>query len=222
MLTTDNNFAWVNAGNKAYWNACSEILGMQYLNWAVNIEKFNLTQEWNIFPWGMYMDYLRQGDTLSENCNGGPTCTGLNAAADLRFTANILTYPAPGYNDQEFTYTYNRNQIGTVRGLPYNTNAALAYWLETGMEPTNEIQKRVDLLIQTISEAMNYSPLDGATHYACCYNAPNWNVGVWAMTLIHAYDVAQYMNTTPDARIPIELMKLLDWFYSTQFNLTGY
>ena len=221
-VTNDSGtLMWVNAGNKAYWNACSEVLGMQYLNWAANIEKFDTTQEWNIFPWGMYMDFLRQGDTLNENCDGGPTCSGLNAAANLRFTANILSYPAPGYNDQNFASTYYRNQVGTVRGLPYNTNVALVHWLETGVEPTNEIEKRVDLLIQTISEAIKYSPLEGDTHYVCCYNAPNWNVGLWTMTLIHAYDVAHYMNATPDPRIPIELMKLLDWFYSTQFNLMG-
>ena len=41
------------------------------------------------------------------------------------------------------------------------------------------------------------------------------------MTLIHAYDVQLYMNVQPDARIPIELMKLMDWFYSTQVNLLG-
>ena len=65
-MTNDNGtLVWVNAGNKAYWNACSEVLGMQYLNWAANIEKFDTTEEWNIFPWGMYMDFLRQGDTLS-------------------------------------------------------------------------------------------------------------------------------------------------------------
>ncbi len=222
-MTNDNGtLVWVNAGNKAYWNACSEVLGMQYLNWAVNIAKFNNTEEWNIFPWGMYMDFLRQGDTLNENCEGGPTCPGLNAAANLRFTANILTYPAPGYNDQQFTTSYTESsQTGTVRNLPYNTNVALVDWLETGMEPTNELQKRVDLLIQTISEAINYNPLDDGSNYVCCYSAPNWNVGVWAMTLIHVYDVEHYMNSAPDARIPIELMKLLDWFYSTQFNQLG-
>ena len=98
VQTIDNGtLVWVNAGNKAYWNACSEVLGMQYLNWELNIPKFAKSQEWNVFPWGTYMDFLRQGDTLNENCDGGPTCAGLNANANLRLTANVLTYPAPGY-----------------------------------------------------------------------------------------------------------------------------
>ena len=221
-LTPDHNgLMWANAGNKAYWNACSEIIGTQYLNWADNIAKFTTTKEWNIFPWGMYMDFQRQDDTLSENCIDGQACTGLNASSNLRFGANILTYPASGYYDQNFPTTYYEAQTGTVRGLPFNTNVALVDWLETGVEPTNELTKRVDMLIQTISEAIKYNPLEGSSHYACCYNTPNWNIGLWAMTLIHTYDVEQYMNTTPDARIPIELLKLLDWFYSNQFNLMG-
>jgi hypothetical protein len=219
--TQDWGVTWYNAGNTNYWNQCSEIAGVQYLNWALNVPKWTGTQEWNIFPWGMYMDFLRQGDVLNENCDGGPTCSGLNAASNLRFGANILTYPAPGYVDENFTFTYYNYQIGTIRALPYNTNVLLADWLETGVQPANELKPRVDMLIQTIAEAINYSPADGPTHYACCYNASNFNVGLWAMTLIDVYDVQTYLNVTPDARIPVELMKLMDWFYSTQVNLLG-
>jgi len=212
---------WINAGNKEYWTECSEIVGMQYLNWAVNAPKWNGTNEWNIFPWGMYMDYLRQGDTLNENCDGGQTCSGLNAAADWRFGANILTHPAPGFVDENFVFTYYPNQTGTVRALPYNINVLLVNWLETGVQPSNELKARLDLLIQTIAEAVAYKPLGDSKYYVCCYSAPNYNVGLWAMTLINTYNVQTYLGVQPDARIPIELMKLLDWFYSTQVNLLG-
>ena len=221
QTTTDYRTTWTNAGNTAYWTKCSETVGMQYLNWAVNAPKWSGTAEWNIFPWGMYMDYLRQGDVLKENCDGGSTCSGLNAQADWRFGANVLTYPDPGFVDENFVYTYYQNQRATVRALPYNINVLLVNWLETGVQPTHELKARLDLLIQTIAEATAYNPLDGANDYRCCYSAPNYNVGLWAMALIHAYDVQVYMNVQPDARIPIELMKLLDWFYSTQVNLLG-
>ena len=49
---------WTNGGNRTYWNACSQRVGMQYLNWAYSIARWNGTREWNIFPWGMYMDYF--------------------------------------------------------------------------------------------------------------------------------------------------------------------
>ena len=221
QTTTDGHTTWTNAGNTDYWTKCSETVGMQYLNWAVSVPKWIGTGEWNIFPWGMYMDFLRQGDVLNENCDGGPTCSGLNAQADWRFGANVLTYPAPGFVDENFVFTYYQNQRGTVRALPYNMNVLLVNWLETGVKPTNELKARLDLLIQTIAEATAYNPLDGTNNYKCCYSAPNYNVGLWAMTLIHTYDVQVYMNAQPDARIPIELMKLLDWFYSTQVNLLG-
>ncbi len=223
QTTQDNGtLVWTNAGNKAYWNACSEIVGTQYLNWAVNVPNWSATAEWNIFPWGMYMDFLRQGDVLSENCIENETCQGLNETANTRSGANILTYPGPQYNNQDFTYTYTANQTeSATRRLPYNTNIALVNWLETGVEPTNELQKRVDILIQTVSEAVNYNPLDDGTGYKCCYNAANWSVGLWASTLINTYDVEQYMNATPDPRIPVELRTLLDWFYSTQVNQMG-
>ncbi|MFZ0705789.1 MAG: fibronectin type III domain-containing protein [Candidatus Korobacteraceae bacterium] len=219
--TPDWGLTWINAANKEYYTECSETIGMQYLNWAVNVAKWSDTQEWNIFPWGMYMDYLRQGDVLNENCDGGPTCSGLNAMANTRLGANILTYPAPGFNDENFTYTYYQNQTGLIRGLPYNTNLLLVNWLETGVQPTNELNKRVDLLIQTIAEAINYNPSGPGSAYICCFSTADWTIGPWAMSLISTYDVETYMNATPDARIPIELMKLLDWFYSTQFNLMG-
>jgi hypothetical protein len=220
-LTMDWGMTWINAGNKQYWTDCSEVIGMQYLNWAVNVAKWAGTGEWNIFPWGMYMDFLRQGDVLNENCDGGPTCSGLNATSNLRFGANILTYPAPGFKDENFTYTYYQNQIGTIRPVPYNTNTLLVDWLETGVQPTNELNKRIDLLIQTISEATGYNPSGPGSAYICCYSASDFNVGLWAMTLVETYNVQTYMNSTPDARIPIELMKLLDWFYSSQYNLLG-
>ncbi len=219
--TKDWGTSWINAGNKNYWTQCSEIMGMQYLNWAVNVAKWAGTAEWNLFPWGMYMDYLRQGDVLNENCDGGPTCSGLNAASDWRFGANVLTYPAPGFVDENFVFTYYENQSGTVRALPYNINTLLVNWLETGVQPTNELRSRLDVLLQTIGEATAYNPLDGSNHYRCCYSAPNYNVGLWAMTLINTYNVQTYLGAQPDARIPIELMKLLDWFYSTQVNLLG-
>ncbi len=216
--TLDWGTSWTNAGNTNYWTQCSELVGMQYLNWAVNVAKWQGTAEWNIFPWGMYMDYVRQGDVLNENCNGGQTCSGLNAKSNLRFAANILT---TGFMDENFVYTYYVNQTGTVRALPYNINVLLANWLETGVQPTNELKARLDLLIQTIAEATNYNPLEGANHYKCCYSAPNYNVGLWAMTLINTYAVQNYMNVQSDARIPVELMKLMDWFYVTQVNLLG-
>jgi hypothetical protein len=219
--TLDWGTSWTNAGNKAYWTQCSEIIGMQYLNWAVSVAKWAGSDEWNIFPWGMYMDYLRQGDVLNENCNGGPTCSGLNALSDWRFGANILTYPTPGFVDENFVFTYYPEQSGTVRALPYNVNVLLVNWLETGVQPTNELKARVDLLLQTIGEVAAYNPLDGPNHYKCCYSAPNYNVGLWAMTLINTYNVQAYLGAQPDARIPIELMKLMDWFYSTQVNLLG-
>ncbi len=219
--TLDWGTSWINAGNTDYWKQCSEIVGMQYLNWAVNVPRWQGTDEWNIFPWGMYMDYLRQGDVLNENCDGGQTCSGLNAQSDWRFGAKILTNGSPGFVDENFVFTYFVNQTGTVRALPYNINVLLVNWLETGVQPTNELKPRLDLLLQTIAEATAYSPVDGPNHYKCCYSSPNFDVGLWAMSLIHTYDVQTYMNVQPDARIPIELMKLLDWFYSTQVNLLG-
>ncbi len=219
--TLDWGTTWTNAGNAAYWTACSEIFGMQYLNWAMNVAKSEGTEEYDVFPWGMYMDFLRQGDVLNENCDGGPTCSGMNATSDWRFGANVVTYPSPGFVDENFVFTYYQNQIGTVRSLPYNINVLLVNWLETGVQPTNELKARLDLLIQSIAEATGYNPLDGANNYRCCYSAPNFDVGLWAMTLINTYNVQTYLNVQPDARIPVELMKLLDWFYSTQVNLLG-
>src|SRR5581483_9545464 len=58
--TPDHGMTWINAGNAQYWTNCSAIIGMQYVNWAMNVARWHGTNEWNIFPWGMYLDFLRQ------------------------------------------------------------------------------------------------------------------------------------------------------------------
>jgi hypothetical protein len=216
---------WTNAGNANYWRDCSSRVGMQYLDWAYNVANFSTTSEWNVFPWGMYMDYLRQNDTLSENCNGSGSCMGLNQAANERLGANILTTGFPSF--QAFAQSYASPSNDTVRNLPYSLNVALVDWLENGTlnDPgLNEVKARVDLLLQTIDDIVTYNPLDGSAKstYACCYSAPNFDIGLLATSLIDYFAVNYLQNSgAVDGRVPVELLRLADWYNSYQFNLTG-
>jgi hypothetical protein len=225
--TFDGSVGWTNAGNTTYWRDCSYNVGMQYLDWAYNIANFNTTSEWNVFLWGMYMDYLRQNDTLTENCNGSGSCTGLNQAANQRMGANILIDNPTLHKYQDFAWSYYAPQNNTIRVLPYSLNIALVDWLENGTlnDPgLNEVHARVDLLLQTIDDVVTYNPLDGYAKsvYACCYSAPNFDIGLLSTSLIDYFTVNYLKNSgAVDSRIPVELLRLADWYNSYQFNLTG-
>jgi hypothetical protein len=223
LITLDGTVTWTNAGNTSYWRDCSYKVGMQYLDWAYNIATYNTTSEWNEFPWGMYMDYLRQNDTLTENCNGSGSCVGLNHDGNQRMGANILVTGFPHF--QAFTGSYTPPSNATVRNLPYSLNIALVDWLENGTTPgnQNEIKARVDLLLQTIDDMVTYNPLDGhaKSAYACCYSAPNFDIGLLATALIDYFVINKSETGNVDTRIPVELLRLADWYNSNQFNLTG-
>jgi hypothetical protein len=69
-----------------------------------------------------------------------------------------------------------------------------------------------------------YNPLDGHAKsvYACCYSAPNFDVGLLATALIDYFNVNYLRNSSAvDTRIPVELLRFADWYNSNQFNLTG-
>lgn len=223
--TISGSATFTNAGNKDYWNANAQRVLMQTLNWELNMPRQSSWSEWNLFPWGTEMDYYREGGALSENCNGGGTCTGLQAKG-LAYLASPLISTS-GVTTQGIVWTYKYTPPGTVRAMPYSLGLLDANWLATGSPVTNgsvdEGVARKDLLLQVIDEVVNYHPVEGTGTqvYPCCLSTPSFDLGLVVEELIHRYTVESYESVTPDARIPIALLSLGDWFYSNEWNLGG-
>lgn len=214
---TGSTVQWTNGGNKTYWNACADNIGLQYLDWAEVVARYGVDAEWNRFMWGPFMNfYSRQGDVLNENCNGPSTCTGLSAQAAERGTANILV---SGLNPQVFTQSYYINPIGTLRNLPYSINTLLVNWLQSGVKPTLDLNARVDMMLQVDDGIINYDPF---APNACCWQAPNFDIGLQVEDYESIYDVEHYLTPgQEDTRIPAAVKGILTWFNAKQYNLTG-
>jgi hypothetical protein len=230
-ITSDGGaLKWTNGGNQTYWNNASGAVGLPYMDWAniVGYKGFNgnnsTAVEWNIFPWGPIMDFYRQGDSYSGNCTSGSACTGL-ALGTLNYLGrvNVSNYVnLTGTGPVAYLFVSN----GTIRSLPYILESMVGL-----CEITNnagsclsgvEIQRRVNLGLNSIDTLVNYSPRDGVVSpYACCITAPQFDTSLISTALIYYYDLQKYFGLTPDTRIPVALMKLYDWQVANFYNLTG-
>jgi hypothetical protein len=220
----DGTVVWTNGGNKAYWNKASELVGMPYMDWAQLAGKYGSAQEWNMgFCWGCVMDFYRQNDVYSGVCNGIGNCSGLAAGA-VNYLGGVNR---PGYvNLVASQQAYWTVSPATVRILPYALQD-MAHVCEITSNSGSclssvEIAKRVDLAINTIDAVVTYSPFDAVNStYACCVSAPVFDMALLGNALIYYFDLQHYFSVTPDARIPLELMRLYDWQIANFYNLTG-
>jgi hypothetical protein len=220
---------WVGGGSKDYWNQASEVIGMPYLDWTNIVGYKGLTggggidNESNIFPFGPVMDFYRQNDTYTGNCNSGGGCAGLAAGAINYFAGvNRANY----VNTNIVPFVYWGVAVGTIRTLPYNFEAMLAQCEITnnagGCMNNPEMTRRRNLLLNTIDASVTYSPRDGVVStYACCIDAPVFDYGLVSAALVYDYDLQSYLGLTPDNRIPVQLMRLNDWLVAKFYNLTG-
>lgn len=218
-ITQDGTVLWTNAGNTAYWRDNTQRIGQQILNWELLMGFYSITSEWNMFPYGTLMDCQREYGT---NC---PTSIDAAALAHLAWPV-VNVAGASGSFLNQIINGYKVTPQGTVRTLPYNQEILLANWLASGIKPVNgsvdEINARTDLMLQTNDEWRHASPLDGVTsEYALYMEAPNFDIGLNVEAEIGVFTAQVAMGVTPDARIPIDVMAMLDWAWSNQYNLLG-
>jgi hypothetical protein len=229
-VTSDGStLRWTNGGNQTYWNQASEAVGMPYMDWANIVGYKGVTgygsydSEWNTFSFGLVMDFYRQNDTYSGNCNSGGGCVRLASGAINYFAglnrpnyANLLNSPG----------SYWSVSRATVRTLPYTIESLVALCEITnnadGCMTSPEMTRRIELSLNTIDALVTYSPRDGVVSpYACCITAPQFDTALLGAALVYYYDLQSYLDLIPDARIPVELMRLYDWQVANFYNLTG-
>jgi hypothetical protein len=225
--TPDNQVTWTNAGNADYWNAAAQRVLIQHLDTTMNLTEYSTLSEWNIFPLGIGMDYFREGGKLAEYCNKFIPCQGLQANTLAYMVSPLIS--SVGIPGGSIIWTYKYTPADTIRSLPYYSEALLDNWLVSGTPvvdgSVDELQARVDLLLQTIDEVVNYNPVN-MQPVPCCISAPSFDLGLLAEALIDAWTTETYWQSngqlvTPDARIPVQLMQLADWYWSNRFNQLG-
>ena len=196
-----------------YWYLNAQRIYDQRLAWGLNAPRSSngIWQEWNLFPHAFAQWWWRFGDA--------------NAKKALAYTLTPLVSNS-GMVTQPLVWAYKYVPLDTIRTMPYSLGALTDQWLVTGTPVTNsgvnEGQARVDLLLQSIDEVINCNPVEGAGNpFPICPGTPTFDLGLVTEELTHWYSAQAYEGVTPDARIPVVIGQLMDWYYSTEFNQTG-
>lgn len=217
--TSDCGVVWTNVGNSTWWNRVAERIHDQVRDWQLFHDHWTSDSEWNRFTDGDDMHCHRN----YSSC----TSSSLDTRA-VEFFLFPFFSPSGGWaiTNQRIEWNYFAPETDTLRDREYEIPALYNFWVMGGNAPIdngiNELTARIDATLSQAGQITQYSPWDGHPYTpACCMGFASFDVGLVSEALIHYWIVQNYESQTPDARIPIEVGKLLDWTYSNEFNLAG-
>jgi hypothetical protein len=152
--------------------------------------KGGFVQEPNQFPYGMTMNYLRPADSTMQQA------------------VNFLV-ANPGFSRYATTPVY----VSSARSGAYMLDDRLA--AEIAGAPRNPFVPRdVDVLLGFLDQTYNLN-LSNPNQQGYC--AHPFSIGLVMEALINYYELDVAEGNTPDARIPLEIKKVLDWWNATQY-----
>ncbi len=174
----------------AEWPRCAQLVLGPYQNTTIGTEGA-FVMEPNQFPFGMEMNYLRTGDSTMQ---AAVNLLANNPIYDLYFSAAV--YPT---SVRVSAYMMDDRLASELVGSPRNSAFAL---------------RAVDVLLGYLDQSYNLS-----------FNNPNQQgylthpflIGTAMEALITYYELDLAEGNTPDARIPLEIKKVLDWWEATQY-----
>jgi len=217
--TSDCGVIWTNVGNSTWWNRVAERIHDQVRDWQLFHDHWTTDSEWNRFTDGDDMHCHRN----YSSC----TSSSLDTRA-VEFFLFPFFSPSGGWaiTNQRIEWNYFAPETDTLRDREYEIPALYNFWVMGGNAPIdngiNELTARIDATLSQAGQITQYSPWDGHPYTpACCMGFASFDVGLVSEALIHYWIVQNYESQTPDARIPIEVGKLLDWTNSNEFNLAG-
>ncbi len=180
---------YLNPAHRDHWKRCAELALEPYKDTLI-ATKGGFIQEPNQFPYGMAMNYLRTGD------------------ATMQQAVNTLA-TNPTYNLWATSSAY----VSSARIGAYMLDDRLA--AEIAGAPRNAFVPRdVDVLLGYLDQTYNLS-LNNPNQQE--YVAHPFTIGLVLEALINYYELDVAEGNTPDARIPLEIKKVLDWWSSTQY-----
>ena len=172
-----------------HWKRCAE-LAMEPYKDNIIATQASFVSEPDQFPYGMAMNYLRTGDaTMLSAVNF--------LAGNPVFSAGIA----------------NAAYVAEARTVAYTLDDRLAA-LIAGLPRSPFIPRTIDVLLGVLDQ--NYN-LNLSNPNQQQYDTHPFIIGLVMETLINDYELDVAKGNVPDARIPLEIKKVLDWFSSTQY-----
>ncbi|MGO9302306.1 MAG: hypothetical protein ACLP3R_01205 [Candidatus Korobacteraceae bacterium] len=172
------------------WQRCAELAMEPYKDMTIGTAG-GFVVEPNQFPYGLAMHYMRTGDATYQ--------TAVNLLANNE--AYDLDYSGSAYAD-------------SVRVSAYMMDDRLANEI-IGAKRNNAFMLRaVDVMLGYLDQSYNLN-LSNPNQQE--YDVHPFMVGLAMEALITYYELDLAEGNTPDARIPLEIKKTLDWWEATQY-----
>jgi hypothetical protein len=179
-----------NQNNLTQWQRCGELAMDPYRNTILGTAG-SFIREPNQFPYGMEMNQLRTGNPANQ------------AAIDIM-------QHVPGYN----LFFSGSAYATSVRLSAYMMDNRLAAEILGEPRDTAFILRQVDVMLGYLDQSYN---LNLANPNQQQYDVHPFLVGTAMEALINYYELDLAEGNTPDARIPLEIQKVLDWWENTQY-----
>ena len=179
-----------NQNHLTEWQRCAELAMEPYKDTVIGTVGY-FVREPNQFPYGMAMAYMRNGDATYQS------------AVNFLATAPPydLWYSGSAYADSSrvSAYMWDDRLAAEIIGAPRNTAFLL---------------RGVDVMLGYLDQSYNLS-LSNPNQQE--YDLHPFQIGVVMEALITYYELDLAEGNTPDARIPLEIKKTLDWWEATQY-----
>ena len=186
----DYQYQHLGADNRAHWKRCGQLAMDPYKQTTIGTNGGFITEP-NQFAYGMAMNYLRTGDTTDQQA------------------VNILA------TNQTWNLYYSGSAYAqSVRVSAYMMDDRLGAELIGGQRNNAFLPRTVDVMLGYLDQSYSLS-LSNPNQQG--YNIHPFMIGLAMEALINYYELDVAEGHTPDARIPIEIKKTLDWLEATQY-----
>jgi hypothetical protein len=179
-----------NQAHLTEWHRCSELAMEPYKDTDIGTAG-GFVQEPNQFPFGLAMNYMRTGDPTYQDA------------------VNLLAF-----NPAYFYWFSGSVYAESVRVSAYMMDDRLANEIIGAPRDTAFMLRAVDVMLGYLDQSYNLS-LSNPNQQE--YNIHPFMVGLAMEALITYYELDVAEGNTPDARIPLEIKKVLDWWEATQY-----
>ena len=172
------------------WERCTELAMEPYKDTTIGTGA-GFVVEPNQFPYGMAMHYLRTEDPTYQTA---VNLLANNKAYDLYYSGSVYAESV-----RVSAYMMDDRLANEIIGVPRDN----AFML-----------RAVDVMLGYLDQSYNLS-LSNPNQQG--YNIHPFMIGLAMEALITYYELDLYERHTPDARIPLEIKKTLDWWEATQY-----
>jgi hypothetical protein len=172
------------------WQRCAELAMEPYKDTTIGTVA-GFVMEPNQFPFGLAMNYMRTGDTTYQNA---VNLLANSPAYDLWYSGSVYAE-----STRVSAYIWDDRLANEIIGVARDPAFLL---------------RGVDVMLGYLDQSYNLS-LSNPNQQE--YDIHPFMLGLAMETLITYYELDLAEGNTPDARIPLEIKKALDWLESTQY-----